>query len=267
MTTTQSPTPSASISRSVDSQESIWASDLVGNRDIAESSTSTSTPTRTETPFSPFSSLFHEIHAATRQTKPPHVHVRSRSLSASLLCDRELPAPTRSLSTSSLSQIELPGQSLYGDTSRPLPLRPLADDVSFILNASLTLNQSLEALSVARDGMGDLEAKPIEYPFYICKQMATRLTFKPLSSIFRGAIGFVEVGNVYLRLWSDWGRMHAGEALRIIFTFHPCLAWVFPIIVSSLLSLHPATLLYACLLYIREVAVMATEMDPELTIA
>jgi len=148
-----------------------------------------------------------------------------------------------------------------------LPPRHLASDVSFLLDVSLTLNQSLEVLSVGQNpnGVRDPEMNPVKY--LETESMATRHTFELLSSTLRGAVQLVEIGNVYLVLWSDLGTMHAGVVLRRILAIHPSLAWVVRVILSSLLSLHTATLLYACLLYIREAIVMATEMDPELTIA
>ncbi|KAN0127447.1 hypothetical protein V8E53_014733 [Lactarius tabidus] len=280
-TVRQSPTPSPSILGSVlGSPSSITASHFA-NHNIAESSTSGGTPTEEAPVFlDPFSSLFHEIHRASRVQTPPSP-TRSRSLPASSLSRMELPARSRSLSASSLSQIELP------TNKSPPPLQRLASDVSLILDVSLTFNQSLEVLSVVQNEettvllqsdptvgssrtpnsahppaqMRDPETEPIKYLVY--KRMATLLTFKLLSSWRQS----VEVGNIYLQMWSDWGSMHAGMVLGRILVIHPSLAQVVPLVISFLLSLHPATLLYACLLYIHEAVVMATEMDPELTIA
>lgn len=192
----------------------------------------------------------------------------------------ELPARSQSLSASLLSQIKLPTNISTN------PLQRMASDVSLILDISLTFNQSLEVLSAVQNekmtvllrngpmagssratysahpsGMRDTETEPVEYLVY--EHMATRLTFKLLTS----TLCLVGAGKIKLRMWYDWGSMCAGMVLGRIIPVHPGLARVLTTIISSLLSLHPATLLYACLLYIHEAVVMATEMDPELIVA
>ncbi|KAH9021471.1 hypothetical protein EDB85DRAFT_417328 [Lactarius pseudohatsudake] len=337
-TTRQPPMPSPSISvsdcQSVSESTPVsYLQEPLGIHDIAESFELELDPTSTPlslagAPANPFLSLFHEIHRASRrQTALPLLGTRYRSSSTS-----------RSASLA-------PVQSLYRHKPYPPldpPLPRSASDVSFMLDVSLTLNRSLEVLSVAQvpvtsrllcfpgstsDGgvaqsqnntkdsdardpdsdpgdsntrdsdpgnsntrdsdSGDFntrdsnpgdsntdprdsdtrgsETKPIKYLVY--NRITMRHGFELLSSTLRGAIKLIEVGDIYLRMWSDLGSVHAGVVLHRIQAIHPCLARLVPVIISSLLSIHTATLLYACLLYIREAIVMATEMDPELTIA
>ena len=51
--------------------------------------------------------------------------------------------------------------------------------------------------------------------------------------------------------------------VRALLMRHPLLIRVYLILEAALLSLHTATLLLMCILYIREAILLATQMEPE----
>lgn len=72
----------------------------------------------------------------------------------------------------------------------------------------------------------------------------------------------VEAGNAYLGICLHYGGGYTRTLLNRIFTLHPILPRVYLIVESALVSLHPTTLLLACLLYIQEVILLASQMEP-----
>lgn len=78
---------------------------------------------------------------------------------------------------------------------------------------------------------------------------------------------WVEAGNAYLGACLDYGGRHTRTLLNRIFALHPLLTRVYLIMESTILSLHTATLLLTCVLYIQEAILLATQMEPERTIA
>lgn len=169
-----------------------------------------------------------------RSSSPPHLSPDSASPGGSLL---------------HLSRNE------GGSPSPTHQLAHLRSDINFILDVSDALNRSLETLSMVQTRTQGTERNQIERIFNI------------FSFTLREVLRLVEIGNVYLQMWIDLGSMYAGSVVYRILRIHPLLAGVIPIIISPFLSLHTITLFYVCLLYIQEAIVMATETDPDLTIA
>ena len=182
---------------------------------------------------SPFRSLLHEMQHASRQQTTPST----------------MPHPPHSHNTSSI-------HSRAWNTLPPLPILQFVGKVNFIMNIEQALNHSLDALSVSSKGIGGLR-----YLVYKHKVMRGILTF--LSFILQAVLQLMYIGAVYLPTWLSLGWIHTRTLPHRILSIHPFL----PLFVSSLQSLHTATIFYLCILYIQEARIMATEVDPELIIA
>jgi len=74
----------------------------------------------------------------------------------------------------------------------------------------------------------------------------------------------MNIGIVYLQKWLNLGSTYV---LHWMMGIHLFLAQVLHILVSSLQSLHTATIFYLCILYIQEAISMATEVDKDVIIA
>ena len=186
----------------------------------------------------PFPSLFHEMrHASEQQTTPPTTSY-------------PLHSPIASMSFSTPSRTQTPSQS-------PSPPPPqFVRKANFIVNFSQVLNQSLEALDVTRKENGVFQMG-----------LMTRPIFNYFSFTFQVLLQLIDIGNAYLQTWLDMGRMRARMLLCRMLLIHPIFTQMLSVLISSLLSLHPATIFYSCLLYIQEAIVLATEVDTEIIVA
>ena len=89
-----------------------------------------------------------------------------------------------------------------------------------------------------------------------------RPSYHTLSFFVLWLTRWVEAGNAYLGTCLHYGGGYTRTFLNRIFTLHPILPRVYLIVESASVSLHPTTLLLACLLYIQEVILLASQMEP-----
>ena len=151
-------------------------------------------------------------------------------------------------------------------SSPSLPLQsslldPLAEE-NAILGILGTINSWLEAKLKAFDATRDGDTVS-GLTMHLVKKYHATCFFALLIFVFR----LSQRWNLKLEEYVNYGRRLTRKLLYTIFTLHPLLTKVYPIIESALLSLHITTLFVACTLYAQEAFVLATQMDPRFTIA
>ena len=151
-------------------------------------------------------------------------------------------------------------------SSPSLPLQsslldPLAEE-NAILGILGTINSWLEAKLEAFDATRDGDTVS-GLTMHLVKKYHATCFFALLIFVFR----LSQRWNLKLEEYVNYGRRLTRKLLYTIFTLHPLLTKVYPIIESALLSLHITTLFVACTLYAQEAFVLATQMDPRFTIA
>ena len=140
-------------------------------------------------------------------------------------------------------------------------LDPLAEE-NAILGILGTINSWLEAKLKAFDATRDGDTVS-GLTMHLVKKYHATCFFALLIFVFR----LSQRWNLKLEEYVNYGRRLTRKLLYTIFTLHPLLTKVYPIIESALLSLHITTLFVACTLYAQEAFVLATQMDPRFTIA
>ena len=131
-----------------------------------------------------------------------------------------------------------------------------------------TLDQYLKAISMASNPVWGSQVNLLaRYLPAVYKHKMMPGVFDFLSFTFWGVLRLMNAGTVYLIIWLLLVPMHARMLLHKIIGTYLFLAQVLPILFSWPLSLHTATILYSCILYIQEAISHATEVDPEVIIA
>lgn len=74
----------------------------------------------------------------------------------------------------------------------------------------------------------------------------------------------VEAGNTYMEVCLEYVSRCRRALLNRTFALQPRIFRVYLIVESSILSLHIATLLLTCMMYIEEALQLATQMEPEI---
>jgi hypothetical protein len=138
--------------------------------------------------------------------------------------------------------------------------------LNFALNIQQALNKSLEAYSVTLNRIGGSNIDLLTgYLAHEHQMMCGVFSFGFFALLV--VLQLLNTGIVYLEMWLNSRCMHARMLLRRVIMIHPLLEQVLSILASSLLSLHTATILYLCILYIQEAISMVTEVDPEAILA
>jgi len=178
---------------------------------------------------------------------------------------------SQDFSSTSLLQLQLPlpsppsGSSLpLDETHNTIPLPQVTLEMDTMLRSLRTINSSLESLDpnfseTTGIGSGLIPSGPSLYD--------NRLNYRTPSLVASWLTRRVEAGNAYLEVYLDCGERCARTLLKRVFTLHPLLIKVYLIAEPALLSLHIATLLLTCMLYIQEAILLATQTEPELPIA
>jgi hypothetical protein len=143
-------------------------------------------------------------------------------------------------------------------SSLPKPL-PDEDAVLGILETINTwLEAKLEVFDATRDG-GTVSGLTM----HLVKKCHATSFFTLLLFV----IQLYQRWNSKLEECLNYGGRLTRKLLYTIFTLHPFLTKLYPIIESGLLSLHITTLFVACTLYAQEAFLLATQVDPRFTIA
>ena len=127
-----------------------------------------------------------------------------------------------------------------------IPVPQLISKVDFIKKIQLALNRALKLLKAHKMMRGG---------------------FNFLSFMLKAVLQLIYVGTVYLQNWLDLGHIYARILYYRIVVIHPFFAQVLPLFIWSLRSLHTATIVYSCILYIQEAISLATKVDSEVIIA
>ena len=238
------------------------------------SSSSPSLPTHslgTEAATPPCSSLSPSLptHSLGTEAATPPGSSSSPSLPTQSL-GTEATTPPGSLSSlnpsTQFSGTEAVRPEADSSSSPSLPLQsslldPLAEE-NAILGILGTINSWLEAKLEAFDATRDGDTVS-GLTMHLVKKYHATCFFALLIFVFR----LSQRWNLKLEEYVNYGRRLTRKLLYTIFTLHPLLTKVYPIIESALLSLHITTLFVACTLYAQEAFVLATQMDPRFTIA